>query len=136
MPRPAAAACAALALIAAAPAAAQVSAEANIADVDGWGGELGLGFDMPLVPALLTLTPGSGVFVHEGGPDEDGADVDLYGRVEATTSIAHLITLGAGVRVAHDVDAYGVVGIPLAPLFQLRGKIGEDYLAAGIRLGF
>ncbi len=123
-----------LAIGIAVPAAAQVAAEGNVAKMDGdWGGEIGLAYDAPLVPGLLNFSLGGGAFVHDGADD---VDIDLYARAEAKATVADTFALGAGARLGSDLDFYGTVEVPLAPLLKLKGNIGEDYFAAGLRFGF
>ncbi|QIG81324.1 hypothetical protein [Stakelama tenebrarum] len=126
--------CAAFGICLATPAAAQISAEGNVAKLDGdWGGEIGLGYDAPLVPGLVDFSIGGGTFIHDG---QDDTEVDLYARAEAKASVADTFALGAGARFGGDLDFYGTVEVPLSPLLKLKGNVGADYFAAGLRFGF
>lgn len=152
----------AISIACATPAAAQIGLEANGARADGrWGGELGAGYSLPILPGLR-LTPAAGVLIYaedngryyidDNGGNEacrDGtngryADKDLcnntkvraYGRVEATYSVPLVATFGVGARISDDIAPYGTVAFPIAPKLQLKGNVGEGYYAAGLRLGF
>lgn len=131
----AAATATALAALAVQPAAAQIAVEGNVAKVDGdWGGELGIGLGIPLVPGLVTLRAGGGGFLNDG--EGDATDIDLYARAEASVAVSPAVSVGAGVRLGNTLEPYGTVAVPLAPLIDVKGNIGPDYLAAGLRLGF
>lgn len=142
--------------------AAKTGPEANDARADGrWGGELGAGYSLPILPGPR-VTPAAGVLLYaeddcrhhfddDGGNEarRDGtngryADRDLrnhtkvraYGRVEATYSVPLVATFGVGARISDDIVPYGTVAFPIAPKLQLKGNVGDGYYAAGLRLGF
>ncbi|WP_260926671.1 hypothetical protein [Novosphingobium sp. 9] len=142
----------------AAPASAQVTAEANVAKSEGqWGGELGVG--MPIVnDGPIKVTPMVGVFVYDrdhpgyykddgacyansddsevGGHHCDGSGTKLYARIEATYSLP-MASVGLGARwMGDDLRPYGTVAVPIAPLFSVKGDLGDHYLAAGITAHF
>ncbi|MBB3347764.1 hypothetical protein [Sphingomonas sp. BK069] len=151
---------AALALLSA-PAAAQLTAEANGARAeDHWGGELGVGYG--LGAAGFKLTPMVGAFLYAGDTDryvrddngsnarcrdsatgryadDDRCDktvVKPYAKLEATYAIPLVATLGAGLRVSEaDTTPYGTVAFTLAPLVKLKGNVGAGYYALGLRVG-
>lgn len=152
----------ALAAACATPAAAQIGVEANGARADGrWGGELGVGYAITLLPGLK-VTPAAGALIYaedngryyfydNGGSracrdsdtgryaDKDRCDntrLRAYGRVEATYTIPLAMTLGVGARISDDVVPYGTIAFPIAPRLQLKGNAGDGYYAAGLRLGF
>lgn len=146
-------------LIAASPAAAHVVAEANVARSEGdWGGELAVG-----VPVIsdggFSITPGVGAFFHHRdhpGYDEvsgqcvntgtgnqvssgkcDNSGTKIFGKVEATYRLPASFALGIGARfIGGDLRAYGTVAMPLAPHFDIKGNLGDHYLAAGIQARF
>ncbi|MBH9536473.1 hypothetical protein I6A82_02020 [Novosphingopyxis sp. YJ-S2-01] len=136
--------------------------EANGAYVsDEWGGELGAGYQLNLLPRV-DLTLGGGAFVHEGDNDRyffDGSGsnrrcrdfsngqfadsekcsnlaADIYGRAEAAFSIPLSARIGAGVRFGRDVTPYGTVSFPLLPNLRVKGNAGPDYYALGLRAVF
>jgi opacity protein-like surface antigen len=152
------------ALVCAIPGAAQaqIVLEANGAYVtDEWGGELGAGYKIDLLPGF-DLTLGGGGFFHEGDNeryflDDNGGnercrdsangqyaessrcnntDIDLYGRAEATYTIPFSASIGAGVRVGRDVTPYGTASFPLLPSLRVKGNAGPDYYAIGLRASF
>lgn len=157
-----AAAIAAGTLACATPAAAQIGVEANGARADHrWGGELGVGYAIPILPGFR-ITPAVGVLVFKGDNDRyyedpnggnercrdsqtgryakdslcDNTEFKAYGRVEATYSIPLSLTLGAGARISDEVKPYGTIAFPLAPKLQIKGNAGDDYYAVGLRFGF
>lgn len=148
----------------AAPAAAQVSLEANAAKSEGqWGAEIGAGYSVIQIENFR-ITPGVGVFIYDKDDDRfvmdrTGADpvcrnistaqpVDsdrcggtgtkIYGRVEATYTIPMAgITVGTGARLIGDsLRPYGTIAVPLLPVLQLKGNIGPKYYAAGVSARF
>lgn len=145
-----------------APASAQIGLEANGARADGrWGGEIGIGYSIPIV-AGLKVVPAGGVLVYaedngryyrddNGGNERcrdgntgryadsglcDNTAVRAYGRVEALYSLPLVATFGAGVRFGDEVKPYGTVALPITPRLQLKGNVGDEYYAIGLRLGF
>lgn len=145
-------------VVAASPAAAQVVAEANVARAEGdWGGELALG-----VPVIsdggFSITPAAGAFFHhrdhpgydevggqclnqQGSPVSDGncdnSGTKIFGKVEATYRLPTSLAFGIGARfISGDLRAYGTVAMPLLPRIDLKGNLGDHYLAAGIQARF
>lgn len=118
---------AAMLFVAASPAAAQIAVEGNGARVDGrWGGEVGVGYGFGA--AGFRLTPIVGGLIADG-------DTRVYGKVEATYSVPLIATLGVGVRASEDdTTPYGTVALPIAPLFSLKGNVGDGYYALGLKL--
>lgn len=141
---------------------AQILLEANGAYVtDEWGGELGAGYRIDLLPGF-DLSLGGGGFFHEGDNDRyfldnnggnercrnfdtgqyarssqcNNTDIDLYGRAEATYTIPFAASIGAGVRVGRDVIPYGTASFPLLPSLRVKGNAGPDYYAIGLRASF
>jgi len=147
------------AVFAAAPAAAQVTAEANVARAEGdWGGELALG-----VPVIsdggFSITPAAGVFFHHrdhpgyfnedsqcfskssGDRVSDGkcdnSGTKIFGKVEAMYRLPTSLGFGVGARlIGDDVRAYGTVSMPLLPRIDVKGNFGDHYLAAGLQARF
>lgn len=145
----------------AAPAAAQITAEANGARADDqWGGELGVGYGIG--KAGFRLTPMVGALIYAGENDryyrdDNGGNprcrdgdtgryaesslcnntaVNVYGKVEATYSIPLVATVGAGVRFSErETTPYGTVAFPITPGLKVKGNIGDGYYALGLRLG-
>lgn len=67
----------------------------------------------------------------------ENADLRLIGRVEATYAIPLLAEAGLGVRIAKGATTpYATAAIPIFPMAKLKGNIGEDYIALGLRVGF
>lgn len=150
----------AIAVGCAAPANAQIVLEANGARADDrWGGELGVGYGLSILPGLkLTPAVGALIYAQDNGRyyiDDNGgsdacrdstngryADKELcnntraraYGRVEATYSVPLVATFGVGARISDEVVPYGTVAFPIAPKFQLKGNVGDGYYAAGLRI--
>lgn len=146
------------AVIAASPAAAQVTAEADVARAEGdWGGELSAG-----VPVIedggFSITPGAGVFFHHRdhpGYDKvdgqcfnqsgdqvsdgkcDNSGTKIFGKVEATYRLPMSLALGVGARfISGDLRAYGTVSMPVLPHIDVKGNFGDHYLAAGLQARF
>lgn len=142
------------------PAHAQIVLEANGARADErWGGELGIGYDLALLPGLK-VNPAVGALIYtqdngryylddNGGSEAcrdntNGRYVDkercsntrarAYGRVEATYSVPLIATLGIGARISDEIVPYGTIAFPIAPRIQLKGNVGYGYYAAGLRL--
>ncbi|EQB09602.1 hypothetical protein L288_05460 [Sphingobium quisquiliarum P25] len=122
---------AALAMLAIAPAAHAegLGVEANYGRAQGdWGAELGAGYALDL--AGFSLTPGAGVYLHDG-------DASLYGRVEATYTLPAAATIGAGVRFSgDDPRPYATIAMPLMPKLKIKGNLGPKYYTAGLTLGY
>ncbi|WP_230772378.1 hypothetical protein [Sphingomonas sp. Leaf4] len=142
------------------PAQAQIVLEANGARADErWGGELGVGYDLAILPGLkVTPAVGALIYAQDNGRyylDDNGgsqacrdntngryADKELcnntrlraYGRVEATYSVPLVATLGIGARISDEIVPYGTIAFPVAPRIQLKGNVGDGYYAAGLRL--
>jgi opacity protein-like surface antigen len=151
-----------IALAASGPASAQVVIEANGARADSrWGGELGIGYSLPVLPRFkITPAVGALIYAEDNGRyylDENGgneacrdsqtgwySDRDLcdntrakaYGRVEATYDVPLFATVGIGARIGDEVKPYGTVAVPLAPKIQLKGNAGDGYYSLGLRLNF
>ncbi|KMS55119.1 hypothetical protein V474_18935 [Novosphingobium barchaimii LL02] len=147
------------ALAAASPAAAKVTAEANVARSEGsWGGELAVG-----VPVIedggFAITPAVGAFFHKRDHDGfykddsqcfrssnddqvsdgkcDNSGTKIFGKVEATYRLPMSFAVGVGARlIGNDLRAYGTVAMPLLPMIDLKGNIGDHYLAAGVQARF
>jgi len=114
----------------------------------------GLGFAVtPSVGAFATRSDNNR-YVEEPDPnggtqcrDTQGGDLDRdfrcenadfrpFGRVEATFAIPLIAELGAGVRVSeHKTTPYGTVAMPFLPMVKLKGNVGKDYIALGLRVG-
>lgn len=139
--------------------AATITAEANVARSEGdWGGELAVG-----VPVIqdggFSITPGVGAFFHKR--DHDGYDTrdsqciressreqvsdgkcddsgtKIFGKVEATYKLPMSLAFGLGARfIGDDLRAYGTVAMPLAPFIDLKGNVGDHYVAAGVQARF
>jgi len=122
---------AALALSALAPAAHAegLGVEANYGRANGdWGAELGAGYALDI--AGFSLTPGAGVYLHDG-------DASIYGRVEATYTLPAFATVGAGVRFSgDDPRPYATIAMPLVPKVKVKGNVGPKYYAVGLTLGY
>ncbi len=148
----------------AAPAAAQVALEANVARSEGrWGAELGAGYTV-LAIDNFRVTPMVGVFLHDKSHDRyDLAEIDgrvrcrnvvtdrpvdrdrcdskgrkVYGRVEATLAVPVVgIEAGAGARLTGgDFRPYVTASAPLLPMVDLKANAGSKYLAAGLSARF
>ncbi|HUD30241.1 MAG TPA: hypothetical protein VMQ93_15335 [Novosphingobium sp.] len=149
-----------VALAVAVPAtAATVTAEANVARSEGdWGGELAVG-----VPVIqdggFAITPAVGAFFHKRDHDGyyddnsqcfrksddeqvsdgkcDDSGTKIFGKVEATYKLPMSLAFGVGARfIGDDLRAYGTVAMPLAPFIDVKGNIGDHYLAAGLQAKF
>ncbi|WP_404479873.1 hypothetical protein [Novosphingobium sp. BL-52-GroH] len=147
------------ALTATAPAAAKVTAEANVARAEGdWGGELAVG-----VPVIedggFSITPSVGAFFHKrdhdgyykdssqcfrSSDDEqvsdgkcDNSGTKIFGKVEAMYRLPMAFSLGVGARlIGDDLRAYGTAAMPLAPFIDGKVNVGDHYLAAGVQARF
>ena len=142
---------------------AQVALEANGAYADNvWGGELGLAYGIGA--GGFTLRPGGGLFLYEGDNDRYYNDdlgngqsrcrdstnglfaddsnciniaVKAYARLEATYTIPGGPELGVGGRYSGDeIRPYGTISFAIAPRIRLKGNVGDDYYAAGLRFDF
>ncbi|MCJ2182635.1 autotransporter outer membrane beta-barrel domain-containing protein [Novosphingobium sp. 1949] len=142
----------------ASPAAAQVTAEANVAKWQGqWGGEVGVGYPI-LQDGGFSVTPSVGAFVYDrdhpryaedGGvcyrrADDvavkdshcDGTGLKAYGRIEAMYSLP-MVSLGVGARYMGDsVRAYGTAAMPVMPRIDAKVNVGDGYLSAGLLARF
>jgi hypothetical protein len=147
-------------LAVASPAAAKVlTAEANVARSEGdWGGELAVG-----VPVIedggFSITPGVGAFFHKRDHDGfykddsqclrrsddaqvsdgrcDNSGTKLFAKAEAIYRLPMSFAFGIGARlIGDDLRAYGTVAMPLAPFIDVKGNIGDHYLAAGVQARF
>lgn len=115
----------------------------------------GLGFAVtPSVGAFATKSDDENRFVEEPDPDggtqcRDTRDNDIvrsfrcengdfrpFGRVEATFAIPLIAEAGIGVRVSEaSTTPYGTVAMPIFPMAKLKGNVGKDYVALGLRVG-
>lgn len=139
--------------------AATVTAEANVARSEGdWGGELAVG-----VPVIqdggFSITPGVGAFFHKRDHDAyyhedsqcfrksndeqvsdgkcDDSGTKIFGKVEATYQLPMSFSFGVGARlIGDDLRAYGTVAMPLAPFIDVKGNLGDHYVAAGVQAKF
>lgn len=67
----------------------------------------------------------------------ENADLQLIGRVEATYAIPLLAEAGLGLRITKGATTpYATVAMPILPMAKLKGNLGEDYIALGLRVGF
>lgn len=67
----------------------------------------------------------------------ENADLRLIGRVEATFAIPLIAEAGLGVRVSKGATTpYATVALPIFPMAKIKGNVGRDYLALGLRVGF
>lgn len=145
-------------LVAATPAAAQVTAEANVAKWQGqWGGEIGVGYPI-LHDGGFSVTPSVGAFLYDKDHPRftsddgvcyrraddvavddkhcDGTGLKAYGRVEAMYSLP-MVSLGVGARYMGDsVRAYGTAAMPVMPRIDAKVNVGDGYLAAGLQARF
>ncbi|GAM04939.1 MULTISPECIES: hypothetical protein [Novosphingobium] len=145
-------------LLAASPAAAQVTAEANVAKWKGqWGGELGVGYPI-LRDGGFAVTPSVGAFIYDKDHPRytsddgvcyrriddvavnddhcDGTGLKAYGRVEASYSLP-MVTLGVGARYMGDsVRAYGTASMPVMPMLDAKVNVGDGYVAGGLQARF
>ncbi|HWH18492.1 MAG TPA: hypothetical protein VNT77_09210 [Allosphingosinicella sp.] len=129
---------------------------------DQWGVEGSVGYRMGFLG--FSVTPSIGAFATRSDeeryleePDPQGgtrcrdsrdgdvvhdlrcenADLRLIGRVEATYAIPLIAEAGLGVRVTRgDTTPYATVAMPTFPMAKLKGNLGEDYVALGLRVGF
>ncbi len=144
--------------LAAVPASAQVTAEANVAKWRGqWGGEIGVGYPI-LQDGGFKFTPAVGAFLYDKDHPRftsddgvcyrraddvavddkhcDGTGLKAYARVEATYSLP-MVTLGVGARAMGDsVRAYGTAAMPVLPRVDAKLNVGDGYLAAGLQARF
>ena len=106
-----------------------LGAELNYGRADGhWGTEIGAGYALDV--AGFGLTPGAGIYLHDG-------DAKLYGRVEATYSLPAFATIGAGVRFSGDnTRPYATIAMPIIPKLRVKGNVGPKYYAVGLTLGY
>lgn len=139
----------------AAPAAAQIGIEGNLAEVDGeFGGELGVTYDL-FDSAGFTLRSGAGAFIFDeedsdagnrvcretvdgnlvGSSDCDGTSVNAYGRLELTYDLP-ILSVGGGLRLGDELNPYVTLAGSLAPFVKLKANLGDDYYAGGITVGF
>lgn len=128
---------------------------------DQWGVEGTIGYRMGILG--FAVTPSIGAFATRSDedryleePDPDGgtrcrdteegdidhdlrcenADLRLIGRVEATYAIPLVAEAGLGVRVTKgDTSPYATVAMPIFPMAKLKGNLGKDYMALGLRIG-
>jgi hypothetical protein len=127
-----------------------------------WGVEGTIGYRMGILG--FAVTPSVGAFATRSGgdryveePDPEGgtrcrdsrdgdidhdlacenADLRLIGRLEATYAIPLVAEAGLGVRVTKgDTTPYATVAMPIFPMAKLKGNVGQDYIALGLRIGF
>ncbi|WP_395393456.1 hypothetical protein WBP07_00545 [Novosphingobium sp. BL-8A] len=155
---------AALAVLAGAAASAPamasvVTAEANVARSEGdWGGELAVG-----VPVIqdggFAITPGVGLFFHDrdhpgyyhdngdcfskqsgnqvSGGKCDDSGTKIFAKVEATYRLPMALAVGVGARLTGDnLRPYGTVSMPVFPHIDVKGNLGDHYVAAGLQARF
>lgn len=149
-----------VATLAAAPAmAGVVTAEADIARSEGdWGGELAVG-----VPVIedggFAVTPGVGLFFHDrdhpgyyrddgdcfskqsgnavSGGKCDDSGTKVFAKVEASYRLPMALALGVGARLSgDDLRPYGTVSMPVFPHIDVKGNVGDHYVAAGLQARF
>ena len=139
-----------------APAYAGIALEAGGAEVnDQFGIEMGAGYEMPIAPGLK-FTPMGGMFIYDDKSIPDGVsdvcstiqggievvddncqDVKFYGAGEVTYSTPLKITVGAGAMyIDKDVIPYGTASFSIIGGLSVKGKVGKDYVAGGLRLAF
>lgn len=140
-----------------------IAIEANGARAQSeWGGELGVGYNFRL--GGLTLRPIAGAFFHDGQNDRyrrdrvsegqrrcrdlsngqfvsngkcDDTSVKFYGKVEGTFTIPMGPEIGVGARFSSDkAKPYGTASFALLPMLRVKGNIGDDYYALGLRADF
>ena len=140
-----------------------VVVEANGARAHGvWGGELGVGYAFEV--SGFTLRPMVGGFVYKGDNDRyykdqlsngqtrcrdsqtgyftkdvkcDNTAVKAYGKIEATYTFPMFAEVGAGARFSGDkVRPYGTASFAVAPKIRVKGNIGDQYYALGLRADF
>lgn len=151
-------------LIASGPALAegQFYGELNYADTGNLsGGEIGAGYSLLLGP--VSVRPIGGLFMYQGENDRyrsetfsngnevcrdltngqfadkencDDLALKVYGKLEATFTIADRVEIGGGARVSDDVVPYGTVGVRLSPTILIKGSAGKDYYSAGLAAKF
>lgn len=147
------------AIAAASPAAAKITAEANVARSEGdWGGELAVG--VPVISdGAFSITPSVGAFFHKRDHDNyyndssqcfrrsddeqvsdgkcDNSGTKFFAKAEAMYRLPMAFSVGIGARlIGDDLRAYGTVAMPLAPFIDVKGNIGDHYLAAGVQARF
>ncbi|TCM19831.1 hypothetical protein EDF56_103476 [Novosphingobium sp. PhB165] len=146
--------------LAATPAMASVvTAEANLARSEGdWGGELAVG--VPVVQdGGFEITPGVGLFFHDrdhpnyyhdngdcfskqsgnqvSGGKCDNSGTTIFAKLEATYRLPMSLAVGVGARLTGDnLRPYGTVSMPVFPHLNLKGNVGDHYLAAGLQARF
>ncbi|MCP1468920.1 hypothetical protein J3E64_000591 [Sphingobium sp. OAS761] len=106
-----------------------LGAEAQYGRASGdWGTEIGAGYAIGI--AGFSLTPGGGVYLHDG-------DTSIYGRIEAAYTIPLSATIGAGVRFSgDDPRPYATVALPLLPKLRAKANAGPKYYTLGLTLGY
>lgn len=137
-----------------------LAVEANGARAQGeWGAELGAGYNLSFQG--FTLRPMGGVLLHGSDNDEferqnigsgqtrcrdlsngqfadddrcGGADLKLYGRVEATYTLLGTTEFGVGARISGDEPrVYGTISFPVLPRVRVKANAGDRYYALGLR---
>ena len=150
------AAAVALFTAASAPANAGVAVEAGVAERnDQFGIEVGAGYEVPIALGLK-FTPMVGAFIYDdksipdgtsdicstvqGGievVDENCQDVQFYGAGEVTYATPFKVTVGAGAMyIDKDVIPYGTASFSIIGGLSVKGKLGKDYVAGGLRFSF
>ena len=130
--------------------------EAGVAERnDQFGIEAAAGFDMPIGPGVR-FTPMAGMFIYDNKSIPDGnsdvctfiqgnvqvvddncQDVTFYGAGELTYSTPFKITVGAGAMyIDKDIVPYGTASFNIIGGLSVKGKVGKDYVAGGLHLGF
>jgi hypothetical protein len=141
---------------ASAPAYAGIAIEAGAAEInDQFGIEMGAGYEVPIALGLK-FTPMGGMFIYDNKSIPDGnsdvctfiqgnvqvvddncQDVKFYGAGEVTYSTPLNVTVGAGAMyIDKDVIPYGTASFSILGGLSVKGKLGKDYVAGGLRLSF
>src|SRR5690606_37471459 len=157
-------AAAAAVLLTAAPAAAQVALEANVAKSEGdWGAELGAGMSV-ISYAVFRLKQKSGVFLADRDDDRYFLDSSatpagcrdtvpgtifshkrcdpdpprLSARAAATFDVPLAgISVGTGARfMSGNLRPYGTISAAVLPLVNVKANAGPKYVAAGLQARF
>ncbi len=139
-----------------APAYAGVAIEAGAAELkDQFGIEGGAGYEIPIALGLK-FTPMIGAFIYDDKSIPDGTsdvcstiqgnvevvddncqDVKFYGAGEVTYATPFKVTVGAGAMyIDEEVIPYGTASFNVIGGLSVKGKVGKDYIAGGLRMSF